>query len=158
MKPLSKKQARLYGLLLFLAGLATATTLVLNALGSNISYFRTPTEVVTGVIPEKQNGRGFRLGGLVEKGSLSHEGTRIRFRVTDMKNSLMVTYDGTVPDLFREGQGVVAEGRINASGVFEATQLLAKHDEKYQPPEVTKALRDAGHPDAVAPAESTTKP
>lgn len=154
MKPLSKKQARLYGLLLFLAGLGTAAALIMSALGSNISYFRTPTEVATGVIPEKQNGRGFRLGGLVEKGSLTREGTRIFFRVTDMKNSLRVSYDGVVPDLFREGQGVVAEGKVDSAGIFQATQLLAKHDEKYQPPEVTKALRDAGHPDGV-PTGST---
>jgi cytochrome c-type biogenesis protein CcmE len=138
---MTKKRARLYGLLLFLAGLGTAAALTLSALSQNISYFRTPTEVVGGHYPERNSGRGFRLGGLVEKGSLKHEGAAITFTVTDLKNSVAVRYEGVIPDLFREGQGVVAEGKMGSDSVFDAKTLLAKHDEKYMPPEVAKALK-----------------
>ncbi len=141
---MTRKQARLYGLLLFLLGLGTAAGLVLYALSDNMSYFRTPTEIVSGAYPEKNSNHSLRLGGLVEKGSLQRQGTTIFFRVTDLKNSLMVRYSGTVPDLFREGQGVVATGRVAADGVFVAEQLLAKHDEKYMPPEVARALQQSG--------------
>jgi len=141
MKKLTKKQARLYGLLLFLLGLGTAAGLVFYALGDNMSYFRTPTELASGTYPERGSNHSLRLGGLVEQGSLQHEGSTIIFRVTDMKNSLPVRYSGTVPDLFREGQGVVATGKMNSDGTFVAEQLLAKHDEKYMPPEVAKALQ-----------------
>ena len=131
---------RLYGVLLILLGIGAATALVMTALKDNIAYFRTPSEILSGNFPEKNSGRAFRLGGLVEAGSLKRAGTSITFSVTDMKQSLMVTYNGVVPDLFREGQGVVAEGRMNSGGVFVASTLLAKHDEKYMPPEVAKAL------------------
>jgi len=141
---MTRKQARLYGLLLFLLGLGTATGLVLYALRDNMSYFRTPTELASGTYPEKGSQHSLRLGGLVEKGSLQHEGSTITFRVTDLKNSLPVRYSGTVPDLFREGQGVVATGRMGTDGTFTADQLLAKHDEKYMPPEVAKALKQSG--------------
>jgi len=140
---MTKKQARLYGLLLFCLGLGTAAGLVLYALGDNMSYFRTPTELVTGAYPEHGSDHSLRLGGLVEKNSLHHEGDTITFRVTDLKNSLTVRYSGTVPDLFREGQGVVATGKMSGD-VFIADQLLAKHDEKYMPPEVAKALQPSG--------------
>jgi cytochrome c-type biogenesis protein CcmE len=136
---MTKKRLRLYGVLLFLLGLGTATGLVLYALGDNLSYFRTPTDIVTGHCPEAASGRAFRLGGLVEKGSLTHAGDTITFRVTDLKNTLTVHYTGTPPDLFREGQGVVAEGKME-NGAFAAQRLLAKHDEKYMPPEVKKEL------------------
>jgi len=132
--------------LLLLCGVGASTVLVLTALRQNVSYFRTPSEIISGNYPEKENGRGIRLGGLVEKGSLTHEGSAIAFRVTDMKNELPVHYEGVVPDLFREGQGVIAEGKMDATGTFQATVLLAKHDEKYMPPEVAKELKDAGHP------------
>ena len=132
--------------LFLLLGVGTATVLILTALGQNISYFRTPTEILSGTYPEKTNGRGIRLGGLVEKGSLVSQGSDISFRVTDLKNSLTVHYQGIVPDLFREGQGVIAEGRMDESGVFKAKTLLAKHDEKYMPPEVAKELKENGHP------------
>lgn len=141
-----KKRARLLMVLLLLAGVGTAVGLVLAALGQNVSYFRTPTELVSGRFPEKQNGRGIRLGGLVEKDSFQHAGSAITFRVTDLKNEITVHYDGIVPDLFREGQGVIAEGHVDPDGAFKATVLLAKHDEKYMPPEVAKELKDAGHP------------
>jgi cytochrome c-type biogenesis protein CcmE len=140
---MTRKQARLYVLLLFMAGIGTAAGLTLFALRNNISYFRTPTDIATGHCPECAAGRGFRLGGLVEKGSLQKQGDRITFRVTDLKNTLTVAYTGVPPDLFREGQGVVAEGRMNSGGVFEAQTLLAKHDEKYMPPEVAKELKNA---------------
>ena len=143
---MSKKQRRLYGLLLFLACLGAASGLTLYALKDNLSYFRTPTDIVTGAYPEKDSGRAFRMGGLVEKGSLVHEGGAIAFRVTDLQNTLTVRYAGTPPDLFREGQGVVAEGKMGADGTFIAARLLAKHDEKYMPPEVARALKPADRP------------
>jgi cytochrome c-type biogenesis protein CcmE len=143
---MSRKRARLYMVLLLLAGFGTATALVLTALGENVSYFRTPTEIMSGNFPEKTSHRGIRLGGLVEKGSLKRDSTTITFSVTDMKNSLPVRYSGTVPDLFREGQGVIAEGKMGDDGVFAASMLLAKHDEKYMPPEIAKELKDTGHP------------
>ncbi len=141
---MTRRRARLYGLLLFLLGLGAATGLTLAALKEDISYFRTPSEIASGDYPEHASGRAFRLGGLVEKGSLKHQGTAIAFSVTDLKKSLVVHYDGTVPDLFREGQGVVAEGRMAADGSFAATRLLAKHDEKYMPPEVARELKQNG--------------
>jgi len=141
---MTRRRARLYGLLLFLFGLGTATGLTLAALKEDISYFRTPSEIVSDNYPEAKNGRAFRLGGLVEKGSLRHEGTAIIFSVTDLKKSLTVRYDGVVPDLFREGQGVVAEGKMTPDGSFAATRLLAKHDEKYMPPEVARELKQNG--------------
>ncbi|MDX2028291.1 MAG: cytochrome c maturation protein CcmE [Alphaproteobacteria bacterium] len=139
---MTRRRARLYILLLFALGLGVAATLVLLALRDNLSYFRTPTEIVIGQYPERQTGRGLRLGGLVERGSLKREGNSLFFRVTDLKNSLPAHYQGVPPDLFREGQGVVAEGKVSSDGVFEAERLLAKHDEKYMPPEVAKALRE----------------
>jgi len=141
---MTRKRARLYMVLLLVLGISLAAALVLTALGQNVSYFRTPTEIISGSYPEKQNKHGIRLGGLVEKGSLVHEGSAINFRVTDLKNTLAVHYEGIVPDLFREGQGVIAEGKMAANGVFQATVLLAKHDEKYMPPEVAKELKATG--------------
>jgi len=141
-----RKRARLYMVLALLLGVGVATSLVFVALGQNVSYFRTPTEIISGAYPEKQNGRGIRLGGLVEKGSTTHEGSAIKFRITDMKNTIPVYYAGIVPDLFREGQGVIVTGKMDNAGVFQATILLAKHDEKYMPPEVAQEMKDAGHP------------
>lgn len=133
---MTRKQARLYGVLLLLLGMGVATGLVLYALKDNVSYFRTPTEVATGTYPEKSSGRALRLGGMVEKDSVKHDGAVVTFRVTDFTNTLPVHYEGIVPDLFREGQGVIAEGRMGADGVFMADTILAKHDEKYMPPEL----------------------
>jgi cytochrome c-type biogenesis protein CcmE len=140
---MTRKRRRLYGLLLFLIGLGTAASLTLFALRDNLSYFRTPTQIVTGNYPERGTGRGLRLGGLVVKGSLKRKGDSLTFRVTDLKNSITVHYRGMVPDLFREGQGVVAEGKVMPDDSFMATTLLAKHDEKYMPPEVAKELKRA---------------
>jgi cytochrome c-type biogenesis protein CcmE len=140
-----KARLRLYGLLLFLAGFGTATGLTLYALRDNLSYFRTPSELNSGNYPEHASGRALRLGGLVEKGSLKRHWLPngeedVTFRVTDLAQSITVHYRGMVPDLFREGQGVIAEGKMAADGSFAAARLLAKHDEKYMPPEVAHSL------------------
>jgi cytochrome c-type biogenesis protein CcmE len=137
---MTRKRARLYSLLLFLLSLGVATGLTLLALRDNLSYFRTPTEITNGAYPERTTGRALRLGGLVEKGSLRRTGETVTFRITDLKTSITVHYTGLVPDLFREGQGVVAEGKMGPDAIFIASRLLAKHDEKYVPPEVAKEL------------------
>lgn len=143
---MTRKRARLYMVLALLTGAAAAAVLVFVALGQNVSYFRTPTEIVSGAYPEKQSGRALRLGGMVEKGSVARHGGSVDFRITDMKNTLAVHYEGMVPDLFREGQGVIATGKMDETGIFQATVLLAKHDEKYMPPEVAREMKDVGYP------------
>ncbi|MGE3622249.1 MAG: cytochrome c maturation protein CcmE [Bdellovibrionales bacterium] len=140
-----KARMRLYGILLFMAGFGAAAGLTLYALKDNISYFRTPSEIAGGNYPERASGRGIRLGGLVEEGSLrraqeSGKGEDVTFRVTDLAHTVTVHYRGLVPDLFREGQGVIAEGKMAPDGTFIAQRLLAKHDEKYMPPEVARTL------------------
>jgi len=139
---MTRKRRRLYLLLAAMAGLAVATTLVLLALRSNLAFFYSPSEVAAQHVPEA---RRFRLGGLVEEHSVHRldDGVTIEFRVTDNRATLPVIYKGPLPDLFREGQGVVAEGMLKG-GVFQASEVLAKHDEKYMPPEVAKALKAAG--------------
>lgn len=133
---MTRKKARLYGVLLLLLGVGAAVSLVLWALRDNVSYFRTPTDIVSGNYPEKSSERGLRVGGMVEKGSVEHQGTIITFRITDYANTLSVHYEGMLPDLFREGQGIIAEGKIGQDGMFMASTILAKHDEKYMPPEL----------------------
>jgi cytochrome c-type biogenesis protein CcmE len=138
----SRKRRRLAIALAGLAALGGATALVLAAFRDNLVFFFSPTELVAK--PGVAAGR-IRIGGLVETQSLAHEdGRRVTFRITDGKTDIDVSYDGALPDLFREGQGVVAEGRVR-DGVFVASTILAKHDEKYMPPEVAKALKDSGH-------------
>jgi cytochrome c-type biogenesis protein CcmE len=139
-----KKKRRLYILLTALLGLGTATALVLTAFQDNLVFFYSPSDLKE----HPTAGRSFRLGGLVEAGSLVRQadGVSVRFTVTDFKNTVGVTYTGLLPDLFREGQGVVAEGRLRPDGLFEAKEVLAKHDEKYMPPEVADALKRSGHP------------
>jgi cytochrome c-type biogenesis protein CcmE len=118
--------------------LALAAALVFNALGNNLSYFFTPTEIAENKAPQ---GHLFRLGGLVEPGSLQRgEELTVRFSVTDNVNRVMVSYTGILPDLFSEGQGVIAQGRMGENDVFIADEVLAKHDENYMPPEVAAAL------------------
>ncbi len=125
-----------------LAVLALAVGLVLFALRDSIVFFYSPSEVADMHLGP---GQRFRLGGLVEDGSLKRdEGTTVRFTVTDRAKTLPVTYTGVLPDLFREGQGVVAEGTLQADGVFHADNVLAKHDENYMPPEVAKKLKAEG--------------
>lgn len=121
------------------AAIGIATALVLNAFQGNIVFFFSPTQVVAKEAPVD---RAFRLGGMVETGTLRREddGLTIRFVVTDMANKINVVYKGITPDLFREGKGVVAQGRLSENGTFEAAEVLAKHDENYMPPEVAQAL------------------
>jgi len=138
----TRKRRRMLFVLIGLAMLGSATALVLNALQGSIAFFFGPTEVLA----NHQLPSHFRLGGLVEKGSVvkDADGLTVHFRVTDLKNALAVSYRGVLPDLFREGQGVVVEGGLEPDGSFLATTVLAKHDEKYMPPEVAAALKKAG--------------
>ena len=138
---LSPKRKRLWLLVGSLCVLGAAATLVLTALNDNIVFFYSPTQVT-----EKHPGpeRRFRLGGLVEQGSVKKNGQEVRFTVTDLQKTVPVVYRGLLPDLFREGQGVIAEGTLGADGLFIAREVLAKHDENYMPPEVAKAIKDAG--------------
>lgn len=123
-------------------GLGLVAMLVLNAFRSNLVFFFTPTQIARGEAPHD---RAFRIGGLVEKGSLHREqdGVTVRFRITDTNKTLTVAYHGILPDLFKEGKGVVAEGRLGSDGVFTAEQVLAKHDENYMPPEAASAVEQA---------------
>ncbi len=130
---------------LILAGLAIlgiAATLVLNAFRSNLVFFFTPTQVAAQEAPQ---GRNFRIGGLVEKGSVRRQpdGVTVRFVVTDTAQGVPVLFTGILPDLFKEGKGVVAQGKLDADGVFKASEVLAKHDENYMPPEAADALERA---------------
>ena len=133
---MTRKRARLYGVLLLLLGVGVAAGLALTAMKDSVSYFRTPSQIISESHPEHIMGHNLRLGGMVEKGSIKHEGAIVTFRVTDMTNSLPVRFEGLLPDLFRENQGVIAEGKMGADGVFAAERILAKHDEKYMPPEL----------------------
>jgi cytochrome c-type biogenesis protein CcmE len=128
-----------------LAALGVAAALVLNAFQSNLVFFFTPSQVVSHEAPQ---GRSFRIGGLVEAGSVvrDKDALTVRFRVTDTAKTIPVTYTGILPDLFREGKGVVAQGKLGSDGIFHANEVLAKHDENYMPPEAAEALRKAGHP------------
>jgi cytochrome c-type biogenesis protein CcmE len=122
-----------------------AAGLVLNAFQSNLVFFFTPSQVAAQEAPRD---RAFRIGGLVEAGSVTRErdGLTVRFRVTDTAKTIPVVFTGILPDLFREGKGVVAQGRVGADGTFKASEVLAKHDENYMPPEAAEALKKAGHP------------
>ncbi|MBB1595505.1 cytochrome c maturation protein CcmE [Achromobacter sp. UMC46] len=136
--------------------LALATALVLNALQSNLVFFFSPTQVVAQEAP--RNG-SFRVGGLVEQGSVRRDadGLTLRFLVTDTAHTVPVTYQGLLPDLFREGKGVVVAGRLDADGVFRATEVLAKHDENYMPPEAADALKRAGQATAANTMQGQAK-
>jgi cytochrome c-type biogenesis protein CcmE len=139
---MTRRQRRTVFIGMVLGAVGLATGLVLFALSDTIVFFYTPSDMVAKAVPA---GQRVRLGGLVEKGSVAREaGGRVRFVVTDTIKTLPVTYAGLLPDLFREGQGVVAEGRLGSDGQFVADSVLAKHDETYMPPEVAKALRDKG--------------
>ena len=139
MKPRHKRILLILG---GLAILAVAATLVLNAFRSNLVFFFSPTQVAAGEAPQ---GRSFRIGGMVKVGSLQRQadGVTMRFVVTDTEKEMTVAYKGILPDLFREGKGVVAQGRLGDDGVFTASEVLAKHDENYMPPEAAKAVGDA---------------
>jgi cytochrome c-type biogenesis protein CcmE len=127
------------------ATIAVAVALVLRAFNSNLVFFFTPTEVSQNKAPKD---RTFRIGGLVTEGSVQRkpDGLTVAFTVTDTMQSIPVRYTGILPDLFKEGKGVVAQGKIGGDGVFTASEVLAKHDENYMPPEAAEALKRAGHP------------
>ncbi len=152
MTPRRKKRLILVGLLL--AGVTTGTALALYSFKQNLMFFYPPSDVVAGKAPAHH---AFRLGGLVEKGSLKRRpnGLTVEFDVTDLKKSVHVQYTGILPDLFREGQGIVAKGRLGPGGIFIADEVLAKHDEKYMPPEVAASLKKA-HAKGVTTAETQT--
>jgi len=147
------RQKRLLFVVVGLVGLGVITTLVLSALKGNLSSFFSPSQVVAGEAPADHL---FRLGGLVQPGSVdkgaAEDGSRdllVRFVVTDNAREVPVVYKGILPDLFQEGQGVIAQGKLDAEGVFQAAEVLAKHDENYMPPEVAEALEKA-HQEGVA--------
>jgi cytochrome c-type biogenesis protein CcmE len=125
-----------------LAILGLVVALVLNAFQSNLVFFFSPTQVVAGEAPK---GKSFRVGGLVKAGTIMREpdGVTLRFVMTDIENDMIVAYKGILPDLFREGKGAVAQGKFGDDGVFVASEVLAKHDENYMPPEAAQALGDA---------------
>ena len=127
--------------MLGLLGLGAGTALVLTAFQDNIVFFFSPTEVAERHVTPDQR---IRIGGLVEKGSVQKNGENISFSLTDLSKTMTVQYKGLLPDLFREGQGIVAEGRVDPSGVFIANEIMAKHDEKYMPREVADALKKSG--------------
>lgn len=144
-----KRRNRLLIIALLVVGVGTAVGLVLVALNENINLFYSPTQVVRGEVPQ---GHNFRIGGLVADGSVRREGQglTVSFDVTDGPHRVTVDYTGILPDLFREGQGIVAQGRLTADGRFRADQVLAKHDENYMPPEVAEALMKAEQEGALA--------
>jgi cytochrome c-type biogenesis protein CcmE len=140
---MTRKQKRLTTVIAGLLLLGAAAALVLTALKENLVYFKSPTEILA---EPPTNSRSIRLGGLVEEGSLERQadGVTVLFAITDLANSVPVTYTGILPDLFREGQGVITQGKLGPDGVFLADEVLAKHDETYMPPEVAEALRESG--------------
>lgn len=136
---------RLMVVLLIVAGIGVATALTLTAFQQNMLYFITPSEVKAGALPVDKR---FRIGGLVVEDSVERSGVDVEFGLTDGNESVTVRYTGILPDLFREGQGIVALGVIESGGVFHADEVLAKHDENYMPPEVADALQKA-NPETV---------
>ena len=149
---MKRKTLRLYLLAASLCLLGVAVGLALYAFQSRIVYFFSPSDIAA---DRPESGRVVRLGGLVEAGSVQRtgDGSTIDFKVTDLKNTVAVSYRGVLPDLFREGQGVVVEGAYGSDGTFTASEVLAKHDEKYMPPEVAKALKESGRWQEGATAE-----
>ena len=136
---MTPRRKRLLAVVAILAGVGAATALAMLAFQDNLLYFYNPSQVLAGDAP---SGRTFRIGGMVTDGSLQRtDGTlQVRFVVTDYQHSIPVRYEGLLPDLFREGQGVIAHGKLSASGEFVADEVLAKHDENYMPPEVAESL------------------
>jgi cytochrome c-type biogenesis protein CcmE len=126
-----------------LVGMAIAATLILTAFEKNLLYFYSPTQIIAGEAPTE---RSFRVGGLVLDGSVDRDpdSLQVSFVLTDTVNEITVTYNGILPDLFREGQGIVANGKLEIDNTFKAEEVLAKHDENYMPPEVAQALEEAG--------------
>ncbi len=139
---MTRKRRRLYFVLAGMSVLGLAAALVLMSFEDSLVFFRSPSDLAESPMPA---GRTFRLGGLVAEGSVVKDGVEIRFAVTDLAETVPVRFRGLVPDLFREGQGVVTEGQMDENGVFIASNVLAKHDENYMPPEVAESLKEAGH-------------
>jgi cytochrome c-type biogenesis protein CcmE len=139
---MKRRHKRIAFILAGLAGLGIAAALVLNAFQNNLVFFFSPSQVAAKAAPI---GRTFRIGGLVEKDSLKrdNDGLTVRFTVTDTAQSIPIVYKGILPDLFKEGRGCVAQGRVGSDGVFYADQVLAKHDENYMPPEAGQAIDNA---------------
>ena len=146
----SKRKQRLIFVIVLITGFGAATALALFAFQQNLLYFYSPSQLEDGEVAVNQN---FRLGGLVVDGSIERhaDGVTTQFDLTDSAETITVVYTGLLPDLFREGQGIVAQGKINEEGVFVAQEVLAKHDENYMPPEVAEALKEAGakHPVSI---------
>ncbi len=140
----SRKRQRLWLVSLVVILLGGAAALALTAFEENIVFFRSPTEIAAG---KAEVGRLIRIGGLVEEGSVQRTAgsSEVKFKVTDGAAKIMVTYRGILPDLFRESQGIVAQGRLQTDGSFAAVEVLAKHDETYMPPEVAEALKKSGY-------------
>jgi cytochrome c-type biogenesis protein CcmE len=134
------RHKRLAWIALGLVALGVATALVLSAFNKNLVFFFTPSQIAANEAPV---GRTFRIGGMVVPGSLKREGVEVRFVVTDTARDIPVVYRGQLPDLFKEGKGVVAQGQLGANGVFQAREVLAKHDENYMPPEAKHAVEQA---------------
>lgn len=137
MKPRHKRAAIIVGALI---AIGIAAVLILNALNSNIALYVTPSEVAAGKSPA---GQVFRIGGMVKDGSVNRDGLTVHFVITDMVKDIPVAYTGILPDLFKEGKGAVIQGRLNPDGQFIASEVLAKHDENYMPPEAKHALEQA---------------
>jgi len=146
---MTPRRRRLYWVLVILAGVAGACALALRAFQQNVMFYFDPSRIAAG---EVKSGQRFRLGGMVEQGSLKRApgSLQVSFVVTDFRHSVPVQYDKVLPDLFREGAGVVAHGRLDGQGVFIADEVLAKHDEKYMPPEVARSLKQAAASGAPA--------
>jgi cytochrome c-type biogenesis protein CcmE len=151
MKPRQKRLALAAGIV---AAVGVAAALLLNAFQSNLVFFYSPSQVAAHEAPEA---RTFRLGGLVEKGTLKRDGTKASFIVTDTAKSIEVKYEGILPDLFKEGKGVVAQGQLQG-GVFVAREVLAKHDENYMPPEAAEALKRAQQGNPKLAESMSTEP
>lgn len=152
---MTSRQKRFAFIGLGLVVLGVATVLVLNAFNKNLVFFFTPTMVANGEAPK---GQSFRIGGMVEDGSLKREndGLTVHFVVTDTAKSVPVTYKGILPDLFKEGKGAVAQGQLAADGTFVASEVLAKHDENYMPPEAAEAMAKAKKAKAAGAQSSNT--
>jgi cytochrome c-type biogenesis protein CcmE len=156
MTPRTRRAAVVAGVL---GAVSVAVALVLNAFNSNLVFFYTPAQIAAREAPQ---GRTFRVGGLVQAGSVQRDGVTVNFIVTDTIKTVPVRYEGALPDLFKEGKGVVAQGQLGADGVFAAREVLAKHDENYMPPEAADALQQAqrmrstlaGAPSPAAPERS----
>jgi cytochrome c-type biogenesis protein CcmE len=140
-----KRKKRLIGVAVILVGVGSAAAVATWSLRQNINAFHTPGDAEIAMIPA---GRTFRIGGLVEPGSVERasDGLTVKFRVTDGDGVMQIAFDGILPDLFREGQGIIARGALDDQQVFQASEVLAKHDENYMPPEVAEALAEKGHP------------